>query len=139
MSDIGPIDGRSHPLVFDLRFEYRVPPLSLNQRLHHFEKARITREVREATVLLARRIPALGSCEVTLTWFVIDRRKRDAENPVPTLKAMCDGLVDQGVVVDDTPQYMVKHMPIIQWIDKATDSAHMVLRVASMPSKEVAA
>ena len=38
---------------------------------------------------------------------------RDDENLVATLKPACDGLVDAGVVVDDTPQYMAKEMPVI--------------------------
>lgn len=107
------------------------PPLTANQRLHHFAKARITRDLREATASLARHagIPPLGRCEVSLTWYVKDRRRRDADNIVPTLKAMCDGLVDAGVVVDDTPDLMVKHMPRIEY--RSAVVPHFVLLVES--------
>jgi len=33
------------------------------------------------------------------------------------------------VVEDDTSEFMVKNMPIIQWIDKKEDVAHMELRI----------
>lgn len=36
-----------------------------------------------------------------------------ADNLVPTLKAAADGLVDAGVVRDDTPDLMTKVMPIL--------------------------
>jgi hypothetical protein len=118
-------------MSFDLTFEYPSPPLSLNDhRMHHMRRANLTRQVRADTARLAAElggIPPLGRCDVTLIWYVTDSRKRDAENPVPTMKAMCDELVTLGVVEDDTPQFMVKHMPIIEWT--AEGPAHMVLVV----------
>jgi hypothetical protein len=66
---------------------------------------------------------------VTLTWYVTDKRRRDNENPVASLKAWCDGIVDAGVVADDTEEFMVKNMPRIVWIDKKTDVAHMELTI----------
>jgi hypothetical protein len=61
----------------------------------------------------ARHIPDLGRCEVRLTWWVTSNRRRDEENIVPVLKALCDGIVDAEVVPDDVPLYMLKHMPRI--------------------------
>lgn len=146
MTDYGTFDGpmpayfdTDEPTVFRLRFGYTRPPISANDTLHWRTRAKLVKDIRQATSYLARRIPHLGRCEVTLTWFVTDRRRRDADNVVPTLKAMCDELVAQGVVHDDTPQFMVKHMPIIEYIDKDTDSAHMVLTVAPISPEAVAA
>jgi crossover junction endodeoxyribonuclease RusA len=118
-------------VTYDLSFEYPTPPLSLNQRLHHLDKARRTAQIRQDTNRLGQGIPRLGRCDVTLIWYVTDRRRRDAENPVPTLKAMCDELVTLGVVPDDTPEFMVKHMPVIEWT--AEGPAHMVLSVRRLP------
>ena len=91
------------------------PPLSLNDRPSH-PKAR-NRDVQgvrsAAAVACAERI-ADGSLDVlepvtvTLVWFAPDKRKRDADNPVATLKALCDGLADAGLVPDDTPEWMDK-------------------------------
>lgn len=112
------------------KFDYPRPPLTANQRMHWRQKAAITRDVREATALLARRVPFLARCKVSLIWVVTDRRRRDADNLVPTLKAMCDGLVDAGVVEDDTPDLMVKLMPEIVFSDVLTPC--MVLTVESV-------
>lgn len=126
-----------------IRFEYEKPPLTANQRLHWARKAALTRDVRAAAGMLARqaKIPTLDRCEVWLTWYVTDRRRRDADNVFPTMKAMCDGLVDAGVVEDDEPRFMVKHHPAIQWIPKTQDQAHMVLTVGALSPEaaEVAA
>lgn len=50
---------------------------------------------------------------------------------------MCDGLVDAGVVADDIPSLMVKHMPVIEF--DADGVPRMVLRVSSLPAEAVAA
>lgn len=121
------------PSVYELVFDYARPPLTANQRLHWRERADRTSGIRTSARFLARRIPYLGRCEVALTWVVTDRRRRDADNIVPTLKAMCDGLVDAGVVSDDTPDLMVKRMPEIRMGTRA----HMVLIVT--PLEKVAA
>lgn len=127
--------------VYTVRFPYPKPPLSLNQRLHHMAKAVLTAQIRRDTAALASDIPFLGRCEVALTWYVNDRRRRDDENPIPTMKAMCDELVTLGVVEDDTRQFMVKQMPSIVWIPKATATAHMLLTITGplTEAEEVAA
>lgn len=100
-------------MEYSFDFAWSKPPLSLNYRMHHMQAANITKDIRARMHALARVIPNLERCEVELTWFVKDRRKRDDENPVPTLKALCDGLVDAEVVPDDTSEFMVKRMPVI--------------------------
>lgn len=109
------------------RLDWRSPPLTENQRLHHHAKARIVKDVRLTGALLARGLRGSGRVEVTLTWIVPDHRRRDEDNIVPTLKALCDGLVDAGVVPDDTPAFMVKNMPVIRVVPGAL--AHMELAV----------
>jgi hypothetical protein len=101
-------------------FPWKVAPLSLNQRLHHMAKAKITAELRSLMHAEARRIPELDRCEVRLVWVVNSRRRRDEENIVATLKPLCDGLVDAEVVPDDTPQFMHKLMPEIRYEKGAT-------------------
>jgi len=104
------------PWTLDLPFDK--PPLTENQRWPHWApKAVMTKKVRAASSLLARqqRIPALGTCTVRLIWVVNTRHRRDADNITPTLKAACDGLVDAGLVPDDTPDLMDKRMPEIDY------------------------
>lgn len=122
---------RVFPKAFStvLNFDYTSPPLTANQRMHWRKKATITAEVRLATRLLANRIPELGKCRVTLTWVVLTNHRRDADNVVPTLKAMCDGLVDAGIVRDDTPDLMEKAMPVIVRVGKGVGPARMELLI----------
>lgn len=61
-------------------------------------------------------IPPLVHCIVEMIWTVPDRKRRDEENPVATLKPVCDGLVDAGIVPDDVPLYMTKPMPRIEYV-----------------------
>lgn len=98
-----------------LTFDWPRPPLNANQRLHWAAKAKLTRDIRRTTT-----IKALGPLKpadhitVQLTWVVTDKRRRDSDNIYPTFKAMCDGLVDAQIVVDDTPAYMDKRAPLIR-------------------------
>jgi crossover junction endodeoxyribonuclease RusA len=100
---------------FTLELPWSSPPLSLNHRRHWRATANLTRAVRDATHVLAReaRIGRHERVRVTLHYRPRDSRVRDEENNVPTLKACCDGLVDAGIVPDDSPQFMVKDMPVI--------------------------
>lgn len=98
-----------------LAFDWAKPPLSLNDRPKHWAaRGAQVAKVRELAATLCREQIAAGNLDVldpvvvTLVWFAPDRRARDADNPVATLKPICDGLVDAGLVPDDTPE----------WIDK---------------------
>lgn len=101
-----------------LQLPWKSPPLTLNQRMHWAVKARLTKEVRLIAKVKARGIPDIERCSVELVWFVTDKRRRDADNPVLTLKALCDGLVDAEIVPDDTPEYMTKLPVRIEYVPK---------------------
>ena len=115
--------------VATIFFPYPSPPITANQRLHWRAKARLTKEVRTLAAHRASGVYPMGKCRVTLTWIVTTSHRRDADNVVPTLKAMCDGLVDAGVVTDDTPDLMEKLMPVIVKVPKDQGPARMELRV----------
>lgn len=102
-----------------LTFPWPRPLLSANDRMHWAEKARLTKLIRTMTTMLARSadIPATGHVTVRLVWVVRDNRRRDTDNTYPTFKAMCDGLVDAGIVPDDTPEFMTKLAPVIRLED----------------------
>ena len=108
-------------------FDWRSPPLTSNQRMHWAQRAKLTAKVREAAFVAFRSYPPAERVDVTLTWVVKTKHRRDADNVVPTLKALCDGLVDAGVVPDDVPEFMVKHMPVIRY--DPTSTPHMILHV----------
>lgn len=109
-----------------LALPWTSPPLNLNQRHGHWKKARITRQVRETVRILAisQHLPRdLPHVTVGLHYRPRDNRRRDADNLVATLKACCDGLVDFGIVADDTPDLMAKHMPTIHPATKGQPAA----------------
>lgn len=97
-----------------LTFPWPKPPLSANQRLHWAAKAKETRRIRDTTRFLAVALDPSKHITVQLIWVVTDKRRRDSDNTYPTFKAMCDGLVDAGIVPDDTPEFMTKLGPIIR-------------------------
>lgn len=105
------------------------PPLTANQRMHWRKKALVTRTVRMIAKEFTGHIPPLVKCRVQLIWLVTDKVRRDVDNVVPTLKALCDGLVDAGIVRDDTPKYMEKLMPVISRVEKAAGPKRMQLIV----------
>lgn len=131
----GDVDGEQ----WVLRFDDKRPPLSLNIERHWAPKRRIARVLRNGAAARARvaRIPALERCSVQLIWVVARAdRRRDADNIVPTLKAMADGLVDAGVVRDDTPDLMVKPECIIEL--RRGEPAHLELVVTRLPALDPA-
>lgn len=114
-----------------MKLSFTRPPLSENQRFGHWaQKAKLVRAVRSEAKLRAKhlKIGPLDGCTVELHYQPRDKRRRDADNLIPTLKALCDGLVDAGIVPDDTPDYMTKKMPKIH--PAATGRAgHMWLEI----------
>lgn len=95
---------------------WTTPPISLNDRGSHWVRARKVKEVRAAAKILAMaaHLPRdLTHVSIQLVYQPRDKRRRDADNLVGTLKAICDGLIDYGITPDDTPQYMTKLMPRI--------------------------
>ena len=123
---LGSFDGLG-PATYDIpeapfnttfTFAWEKAPLSMNYRMHRMQAANITKEIRSLMHSLARNIPDLGRCRVDLVWWVNTKHRRDEENVVPVLKALCDGLVDAEVVEDDTREFMVKMMPEIRFIPK---------------------
>lgn len=82
-------------------------PLTSNDRFNRWEQAALTRQWREASFWWAKRDRlncrrAQGQVEV---WVAFGTRqpgkKRDPHNFFPTVKAICDGLTDAAVWVDD--------------------------------------
>lgn len=70
-----------------------------------------------------------GKLSVTPEFFHTTKRKRDDDNAMGSLKAAYDGIVDAGLIPDDTPEYMVRHLPIFS-VDKEYPRVQLtVLRI----------
>ena len=108
---------------WSIRLPYRTPPMSMNDRQHWRTKARQTANVRRDVMALAaaHRLPTgLARVRVQLVYVPRDRRRRDTDNLVATLKPICDALAagtakhpGWGLVADDTPEWMSKPEPVI--------------------------
>lgn len=98
-----------------IELPYLSPPLSANQRMHWSTKGRVTREVRHTAAWLARyaKLPSTDRLIVTLHYRPASRRRRDAHNLYPTVKALVDGLVDAGIVPDDDIAHVSTPEPVI--------------------------
>ena len=81
--------------------------LTSNQRLHWAVKAERTKLIRHRAYIAARdAITPMEAAHLTvgITWP--DRRERDAHNIIPTLKAAIDGIVQAGLLPDDSDRYL---------------------------------
>lgn len=106
------------------------PYLTPNSRAHWTKRASCARVWREKTAWLAvhHKIPALGHALVALEMHPKDRRRRDADNLVSgVLKHCLDGLVDAGVIPDDTPEHVTSSMPTIVHPGPSRDRHRWVL------------
>lgn len=90
-------------------------PLSLNDRMVWQMKQRLTKPWRDAAHTLARaqRIPACSRVKIELFYTPRDSRARDPLNLVATLKPIEDGIVDAGVIPDDSSRFHQSCMPVI--------------------------
>ena len=135
-ADYSTLPARVEPEPFSTTFTFpwTKAPLSLNYRMHKMQEAKIIKELRSLMHAEARRIPDLGKCRVELVWWVNTHHRRDEENVVPVLKALCDGLVDAEVVEDDVPRFMVKMMPAIVFVSKKERLACFTFTVTQVTS-----
>lgn len=108
-----------------LPFERPPKALSANSRVHYHARSTATRMVRQTVVVLAKAqgLHLIQAEHITarLSWAPGDRRRRDADNLFPLLKACCDALargprrdwIGLEIVPDDTPRYFTKLTPRI--------------------------
>lgn len=84
--------------------------LNANQRLHWAPKAERTRTWRDLAKYTAKaaKLPT-GLQRVHILAYVhkTDKRPYDAHNLYPTAKAAIDGLVDHGLIPDDTNAHLI--------------------------------
>lgn len=89
--------------------------LSPNARVRPFMKRAAARKQRRLTAeaIQNQKIESLPwtSCKVEVYLYHRTDRRRDQDNAVAMLKSMYDGIVDAGVVADDTPETMTRNWP----------------------------
>lgn len=96
-------------VVTRIDLPWTTPPVTLNQRGGpHVRARRMAAAKTEAgwAIRIARPAPADGPVALTLHWRPAIRRRRDVDNPMPTLKAVADALVELGVLADDDSDHV---------------------------------
>jgi len=84
--------------------------INLNSRMHWAQKAKLTKAWRLCTRLTATAEALPTNLErVHIVAHIIKptNRQYDAHNLLPTLKAAIDGLVDHGLIPDDTNKHLI--------------------------------
>jgi Holliday junction resolvase RusA-like endonuclease len=107
--------------------------LSLNDRHHWAVKGRITRDLRKAAFVMARnaRIPHLERAAIVVEYQPpLVTRRRDLDNVPPASGKPCiDGIVDAGVLADDSPAYVAG---ILHLIGEPYPKGRIVLRITEV-------
>jgi hypothetical protein len=106
------------------------PFLNSNARLHRHQEAKMTKAWRGAAALRAHGIPQFeGQVRIIAHIFKPrDTFKFDPNNLADTTKAMVDGLVDAGLFVDDSREYVIG--PDHRWGGKGP--AEIVLEITEI-------
>lgn len=122
---IVPVDrfgpGLGDRLGWQLHLPYERDPIPMNGRRHWTKTSSAVRNVRETASWLSTQIPRQERIRVELVQHVTDRHDRDPDNLSYTYKALVDGLRDDaklrqtGIVANDTPAYVDRLMPRIEY------------------------
>jgi crossover junction endodeoxyribonuclease RusA len=100
--------------------------LSPNSRVCWQAKARSVKAYRLFSFSLAQRYPRRWkSAEAEATFYFADRRRRDRDNLLASLKAAFDGIAAAGVVEDDAD---LTHLPVRIEVDRENPRVEIVLR-----------
>ena len=122
---------------YRLRMPWPRPPLAANDRRHRMAHAKLVAQVRRVAgwAVKGASIPACAHVTVGLVYVPAISRKRDGgENYADTLKAVIDGIVDAGVVPDDTPEYVTRLMPVVAPVDRGDPGVFLTLEVTPCES-----
>lgn len=76
--------------------------MNAERRMHHHQRARLVKAIREETARTAADIAAFdGPVTIAVRFQWGDHHRRDSSNLFPTAKAAVDGLTDAGVLPGD--------------------------------------
>jgi crossover junction endodeoxyribonuclease RusA len=93
--------------TFKIEFPAGMPLLNSNGREHWSKRANGTSTIRMVARNLSRDIPRLEKVKIRAIYYAANNRRRDTGNLYPSFKAAIDGLVDAGVLKDDSDRYVV--------------------------------
>jgi Holliday junction resolvase RusA-like endonuclease len=83
------------------------PLLNANGREHWSKRANLVSTIRMTARNLSSHIPRLEKVKIRAIYYAPNNRRRDMSNLFPSVKSAVDGLVDSGVLKDDSDRYVV--------------------------------
>lgn len=95
--------------IFKIAFPPGMPLLNANDRVHWSKRAKTSADLRLLGRSEAqwRAIPHLGKVRIRVTYYPPNNRRRDSPNVLfATSKPLIDGIVDAGVLKDDSDKYV---------------------------------
>lgn len=94
--------------MYSLEYNKRPWTTNFERSKNRWVRAELTKEWRLAFCLLAKqaKIPHLNAIDVDVRVFQKGGRLQDVASCNPAVKAAIDGLVDAGVLTDDSPEYL---------------------------------
>lgn len=106
---------------FDISLVDGKPPLNANQRLPWYvTRSRVAAVRNEVQWRIKRaKVQPAKHLTVGLHYRPAQNRTRDASNLMPTQKPAVDALVREGVVPDDSAEWVTEQLPYIHPADKA--------------------
>jgi Holliday junction resolvase RusA-like endonuclease len=100
--------------------------LSPNARVCWQAKSRAVKAYRSEAFFIGQRFPTRWkAAEAEATFFFRDKRRRDRDNLLASLKAAFDGIAAAGVVEDDAD---LTHLPVRVEVDKANPRVEIKIR-----------
>src|SRR5215469_15537810 len=91
--------------IFRIELPAGIPLLNVNDRSHWSKRARITSDIRLTARNLASHVPHLDKIKIRAVYYAPNNRRRDMSNLFLNIKAAVDGIVDAGVIKDDSDKY----------------------------------
>jgi Holliday junction resolvase RusA-like endonuclease len=84
--------------------------ITSNDTFYHKVKAKRVKEIRDISRSVFSKYDKVTEYPVKFIFecFWFDKRRRDVDNIQPTCKAIIDGIVDAGVIIDDNTYYVVE-------------------------------
>ena len=111
-----PGSGAAMPRSITLTFPWTPKELSPNARPNRYKKASATKQYRRDCYLEARNQVTLAVLQpqswlaspvlATTTFYVDSKRRYDLDNLNASLKPLWDGVVDAGILVDDSSEHL---------------------------------
>ena len=98
-----------------------LPPRALNPngRAHWATKRKIAEPLKQAIALESKRLePVKGKVLITITFITAQKRRRDGDNWLASMKPLIDTLVRTGFLTDDDSS-SVSYAPVVFEVDKS--------------------